>query len=144
MTMIMFAQLMMGISIALIPSAIGAITLGLFGRKKLPVRISQNEMWNHSGNLCTTLLVGLISYLLGNIWIFYTFMLFCLASMVSVSFIRAQEINYQAARELPESASLSIDGKTSEPLSSLNCLKEVRFGSLISHWFYIIWLMALK
>jgi MFS family permease len=110
---ILLTQLMMGISIALIPSAIGAITLGLFGRKKLPVRVSKNEVWNHAGNLLTTLTIGLVSYSLGNLWIFYIFILFSLASMISLSFIRPSEIHYKVARELVE-----VDPETHHKASS--------------------------
>ncbi len=119
---ILFAQLMMGISIALIPSAIGAITLGLFGRKKLPVRVSQNEMWNHAGNLFTTLTIGVVSYLLGNIWIFYTFILFALASIISLSLIRPTEIHYKVARELVEPDPQTYH-QSSQPVPVLDLLK---------------------
>lgn len=119
---IMLAQLMMGISIALIPSAIGAITLGLVGRKNLPARASRNEMWNHAGNVFTTLTAGFVSYLLGNIWIFYTIMLFGLVSMIALSFIRPSEINYKAARELAE-VNPQTHVKTSTPLPLSKLLK---------------------
>lgn len=119
-TTIMFAQLMMGISIALIPSAIGAITLGLFGRKKLPARAGRNEMWNHAGNVFITLLAGFVSYLLGNLWIFYIIILFGFTSMIALSFIRPQEINYQVARELTEvDPQIHVKARSPLPISEL-------------------------
>lgn len=121
LTLIMLTQLMMGISIALITSALGAITLGLFGRTKLPVRASKNEMWNHAGNLFTAFIAGIFSYLLGNEWIFYTVMIFGMASLVSLSFIRPSEINYKIARELVENDSPTQP--TAKPLPLLQLLK---------------------
>lgn len=98
--LIISAQLLMGVSIAIIGPALGAITLGLFGRKKFPARIGRNEIWNHAGNVSTALAAGLAGYLLGNEWIFYLVIVFAASSIVSVSFIRSQEINYAVAREL--------------------------------------------
>ncbi len=99
---LIFAQLMMGIAIAIIAPALGAITLGIFGRKRYPQRASRNEMWNHSGNVFTALIIGLVSYLYGHHWIFYIVILFAIASLLSLFFIRPEEINYRIAREQAE------------------------------------------
>jgi MFS family permease len=100
-SMIILAQLLMGISISLISPALGAITLGLFGRKKLPARAGKNEMWNHSGNVFSAIAAGLAGYLFGSHWIFYLVIGFALGSLISLLFIRPNEINYAVARELP-------------------------------------------
>ncbi|WP_068471033.1 MFS transporter [Candidatus Protochlamydia phocaeensis] len=100
---IISAQLVMGIAIAMIPPTIGGITLGLFGRRMLPKRASQNEMWNHAGNVFTAFSAGLLGYLLGYQWIFYTVIILGLLSLISLSFIRPKEIDHNVARELIES-----------------------------------------
>lgn len=99
---ILFAQFLMGISIAFIAPGISSVTLGLFGRKKFPLRVSRNEMWNHAGNVFTALTAGVASYLIGNYGVFYVVIAFGIASLVSLFLIRPQEINYKNARELPE------------------------------------------
>ncbi len=119
---IILAQLMMGISIALISPALGGITLGLFGRKRLPARAGKNEIWNHSGNVTSALAAGITGYLLGNQWIFYLVIGFGIGSLVSLSFIRPDEINYAVARELPTVDS-SSQMKKPEPISLLILFK---------------------
>ena len=85
---LIFAQLIMGMAIAIISPALGAITMGLFGRNRYPWRTSRNEMWNHAGNVFTALTIGLVSYLYGHQWIFYIVISFAIASLASLcSFI---------------------------------------------------------
>jgi sugar phosphate permease len=67
---ILIAQLLIGISIALISPALGSITLGLLGRNKLPSRVGKNEVWNHCGNVFSALIAGLTGYFFGSHWIF--------------------------------------------------------------------------
>lgn len=98
---IIMAQLMMGISIALISPALGSITLGLFGRKKFPSRVGKNEVWNHFGNVFSGFTAGLMSYWLGSQWIFFLIIGFAIGSLISLSFIKSEEIHYAVARELP-------------------------------------------
>jgi MFS family permease len=96
---IVFAQLLMGISIALISPTIGSITMGLFGRKKFPKRVGKNEVWNHAGNVFSALSVGLFGYFLGSKWIFIILVGFAIASLIFVSIIRPNDIDYASARE---------------------------------------------
>jgi MFS family permease len=112
-TSLIFAQMTMGIAISLIGPALGAVTLGLFGRENYPKRASKNEIWNHTGNVFTALIIGIVSYLYGHYWIFYIVILFAISSLISLLFIRPNEIDYRIAREL------SIDrttGKAFPPL----------------------------
>lgn len=98
---IIAAQLMMGISIALISPSLSGITMGLFGRERFPARAGKNEVWNHLGNVSSAMLAGLLGYYLGNQWIFYLVIGFGIGSLISLKFIKGSEINYAAARELP-------------------------------------------
>lgn len=111
---LIFAQFIMGMAIALISPALGAITMGLFGKEHYPWRTTRNEMWNHAGNVFTALSIGLISFLYGHQWIFYIVMLFALASLVSLCFIRSHEIKYSAARELAKDP---LTGYPAPPIS---------------------------
>ncbi|MBN9376861.1 MAG: MFS transporter [Chlamydiales bacterium 38-26] len=113
------AQILIGMSTALIPPTIAAITLGLVGRKSLPKRISLNETWAHAGNVFTAALVGLLSYLWGHEWILYMIVLFAAGSTAFVFFINPKEIDHQVARELPK----SIDNQKSKPLPISQYLK---------------------
>lgn len=111
---LIFAQVIMGIAIALIAPTLGAITMGLFGRDRYPWRMSRNEMWNHAGNVVTALTIGLVSYLYGHVWIFSIVILFAIASLICLYFIRPNEINYSMARELAKDP---LTGKTAPPIS---------------------------
>jgi MFS family permease len=111
---LIFAQMLMGLAIAFIGPSLGAITMGIFGKKRYPWRTSRNEMWNHAGNVFTALMIGLVSYLYGHHWIFYIVILFALASLLSLAFIQPQEIDYHRARESPK------DPKTGESLPPLS------------------------
>lgn len=102
---IIMAQAFIGLASTLIPPSIAAITMGLFKRDRFPQRTSINEFFNHLGNLCTALTMGLIAQWLGHPWILYTVIGFSLASIVSLVLINPQEIDYKAARELPDSTS---------------------------------------
>lgn len=131
---ILFAQFIMGISIALISPALGSITLGLFGRKKFPSRVGKNEMWNHTGNVVSAMIAGIFGYLFGSQWIFFLVIGFALGSLISLSFIQANEINYKVARELPENV------ENAEPVPLLRLFK--RPGIIIFNLTLILYYIA--
>lgn len=131
---IIFAQLMMGISIALISPTLGSITLGLFGRKKFPSRVGKNEVWNHCGNVCSALLAGLTGYFFGTQWIFFLVIGFALGSLISLTFIQPHEIHYAVARELPETI------QNAEPLALSKLFK--RHAIVIFNFSLILYYMA--
>ena len=122
LTAIILAQSMIGIAIGLISPALGGITLGLFGRKRFPARAGKNEMWNHSGNVTSALAAGMTGYFLGNQWIFYLVIGFSIGSLISLLFIRPQEINHSVARELPTIDEVSTAQKP-EPVPILSLFK---------------------
>lgn len=136
--MVLIAQFLMGSSLALISPAISSITLGLFGRKKLPERSAKNEIWNHCGNVCTALFAGLTAFLLGNEWVFYTVMIFSLCSLIALSFIQSKEIHYNIAREL--TPPFEGANQPSEPTSFLGLLKDKRI--LIYNTSLILYFLA--
>ena len=119
-SIILLAQALIGISAALIPPSIAAITLGLVGRKLFPKRVSLNETWSHTGNVFTAALVGGAGYLLGLNWIIYLVMICALLSICFLSLIRSQEINDAAARELTNGE----DSQNQQPLPIRKLLRE--------------------
>lgn len=114
---IIIAQLLMGISIALLTPALSSITLGLFGRKKFASRIGKNEVLNHCGNVFSALTAGVASYLLGSQWIFILLIGFAIGSLLSLLFIKPKEIDYAVARELAQNEN------NNEPISVAKLLK---------------------
>lgn len=118
-SVVIFSQGLIGLSGAIIPPAIAAITLGLVGRERFPKRISLNETWAHAGNVITAGIVGLAGYLLGLEWIIYFVIIFAFASVFFMSFINPKEINHAAARELV----VNSDGNHKTPLSIVKFLR---------------------
>jgi MFS family permease len=57
------AQTVSGVSDAIFPVAVAAISLGIFGRVRLTHRIGRNEAFNHAGNVVTACVAGLAGYL---------------------------------------------------------------------------------
>jgi predicted MFS family arabinose efflux permease len=92
------AQIMLGAASAIIPPAIAAISLGLVRRKKLDLRISRNESFNHGGNFVAATLAGGLGQYLGYQWIFYLVCAFAIASAAVITLINPREIDHEAAR----------------------------------------------
>lgn len=117
---IIFAQSMIGIASAVIPPLIAAITIGLVKRQAFPKRVSINESWNHAGNLFTALCAGVLGQFLGHQWILYIVSVFAVLSIVSVTFIKADEIDHNAARELTQNG----DSQNAKPESIFTLLSQ--------------------
>lgn len=95
---VMLAQGLIGLASAVIPPAIGAITLGLVGRRRFDAQISRNQGFNHGGNFVSAGLAGALGQYLGYAWIFYLVCAFAVLSAVAVAFIRPAEIDHVLAR----------------------------------------------
>jgi predicted MFS family arabinose efflux permease len=96
--MVLLAQFPLGAASAVIPPAIGALSLGLVGRVALPARISRNEGFKHGGSLAAALLGGALGQYFGVRWVFYLVCGFALASAAVVSLIKPSEIDHELAR----------------------------------------------
>lgn len=92
------AQALVGATGTLFPSAIAAITLGLVGPARLPRQIGRNEMWNHTGNVITAMLAGLIGYYIAFEGIFYLVVALSIATIALVLAIRGRDIDDAQAR----------------------------------------------
>ena len=92
------AQIALGGADAIIPPALAALSLGLVGRRRLPARISRNEMFNHGGNFLGASMAGVFGQYIGYNWIFYLVSGFAVASAASIFMVRPQEIDHDCAR----------------------------------------------
>jgi MFS family permease len=61
-------------------------------------RTGRNQSFNHMGNVVAAALAGLLGQFIGSAWIFYTVAIMGVASIISVSRVRAAEIDYDRAR----------------------------------------------
>lgn len=95
---ILCSQVAIGVAAAVFPPAIAAMTLGLVGHRRLARRTGRNEAFNHAGNVAAAVAAWLIGDYVAYEGIFYLLAAMCAASIVSVFFIRAREINYELAR----------------------------------------------
>ncbi|MCP9495652.1 MAG: MFS transporter [Pyrinomonadaceae bacterium MAG19_C2-C3] len=97
MTVIIIGQAAVGVAAAIIAPAVAGITLGLVGHKKLDRRIGRNESFNHAGNVAAAVLAGLLGHYVGREYIFYLVALMSAASIVSISFVKGNEIDHAVA-----------------------------------------------
>jgi MFS family permease len=98
LAVIVGAQATLGAASAIIPPALSALSLGIFGRKLFPARVSRDGSFNHGGNFAAAILAGMIGQRFGYQWIFYLVCLFALPSAAAVALIRPQEIDHEMAR----------------------------------------------
>ena len=95
---VILAQVLIGLTSAIIPPAIGAVTLGLVGPRRFDGRVGRNQTFNHAGNFVSAGLTGGLGQALGYDWIFYLVCLFAVASAAAVMAIVPSEIDNVLAR----------------------------------------------
>jgi MFS family permease len=98
MTMVLAAQVVLGVVSSVIGPAVAAITLGLVGHQKMDRQMGRNQAVNHAGNVGAAAVAGLLGHYIGRQWIFYLVVIMCIASSISVMLIREQEIDHELAR----------------------------------------------
>ncbi|MBV9455756.1 MAG: MFS transporter, partial [Rubrobacter sp.] len=91
-------QTLLGVAEAVLPPAVAGISLGLVGNNYIDRRTGRNQSFNHIGNVVAAALAGLSGQFIGGAWIFYTVAIMGVASIISVSRVRAAEIDYDRAR----------------------------------------------
>ena len=87
-----------GVTVAVIPPALAAISLGLVGRQRLPARAGRNEACFHAGNVTSAALAAGANWCLGPEGIFYGVAAMAIASALSATWIREEDIDHQLAR----------------------------------------------
>jgi MFS family permease len=96
--LVMFASLLQGVTGGIITPAIGAISLGLVGRRGMSVRTGRNYRYAAGGHAATAALMGLVGAYFAMGSIFIAAALLCIPALIALAFIRPDEIDYARAR----------------------------------------------
>ena len=92
------AQALIGVAGAVFPPCLAAVALGLVGRARMDRQMGTNQAFNAGGNMFAALALGATGYYFGMKWMFYLVGWLCIAAVTCVSFIRADDIDYDLAR----------------------------------------------
>lgn len=98
------SQIGTGIVAAVIAPAVAGLTLGIVGQSGLARQLGRNEAWNHGGNVFAAVVAGLAGYHFGLVAVFALMAGMALLSIVSVTFIRPEDIDHDVARGLEPGA----------------------------------------
>ncbi len=96
--LVMFASLLQGSTAGIITPAIGAISLGLVGRRAMALRTGRNYRYAAGGHAATAALMGLIGAYFAMGAIFVAAAALCIPALIALSLIRPEEIDYARAR----------------------------------------------
>ena len=96
--MVMAAEVLHGVSGAIVGPAIVAISLGLTGQQGMSLRTGRNFRFSAAGNALTALLMGAVAVSFSNHAIFLVAALLGIPAMIALAHIRADEIDYVRAR----------------------------------------------
>ena len=108
---VFFAQILQGSTAGIITPAIGAISLGLVGRRAISVRTGRNYRYAAAGHAVTAAFMGAAGAYLWNGAIFYAAAALCVPALISLGFIRSDEIDYARARNAGRSKDRITTGR---------------------------------
>lgn len=97
-SVILCAQIALALVSAVIGPCFASLTLGIVGHRRLPARVSRNEVFNHAGNFSGAILAATITHYAGTLWLFYIVCAFSVVSAFAVALIRPADIDYELAR----------------------------------------------
>lgn len=95
---VFFAELLHGATAGIITPAIGAISLGLVGRRAMSVRTGRNFRYAAGGHALTAAMMGVAGAYFSESAIFISAAMLCIPALIALSFIRPNEIDYRQAR----------------------------------------------
>src|SRR5215467_3214067 len=95
---VIVAEVLFGLSGAIVGPAIAAISLGLTGQQGLSVRAGRNFRYSAAGNALTAVLMGTLAIRFNNHAIFLVAALLGIPAVLALAHIRADEIDYVRAR----------------------------------------------
>lgn len=95
---VFLAELLHGATGGVVTPAIGAISLGLVGRRAMSLRTGRNFRYAAGGHALTAGLMGVAGAYFSDSAIFIAAAMLCIPALVALGFIRPNEIDYQAAR----------------------------------------------
>lgn len=92
------AELLHGVTAGVITPAIGAISLGLVGRRAMSLRTGRNYRYAAGGHAVTAVMMGLAGAFLSAGAMFLSAAVLCIPALIALSFIRPEEIDNARAR----------------------------------------------
>ncbi len=95
---VLAAELLHGATAGIITPAIGAISLGLVGRRAMSVRTGRNYRYAAAGHVLTAGLMGFAGAYLFSGGMFIAAAVLCVPALIALACIRAAEIDYARAR----------------------------------------------
>jgi MFS family permease len=95
---VFFAELLHGGTGGVVTPAIGAISLGLVGRRAMSLRTGRNFRYSAAGHALTAALMGAAGAYFSKSAIFIATAVLCVPALAALNFIRPQEIDYRQAR----------------------------------------------
>jgi MFS family permease len=96
--LVFVAQILNGMSGAIVTPAIAAISLGLVGRSAMSTRTGRNTRFNALGNVLTAGAMGLAGQYVAKSAIFFGAAVLCVPALIALVRIRGDEIDYARAR----------------------------------------------
>ena len=96
--LVMFASLLQGATGGIVTPAIGAISLGLVGRRGMSMRTGRNYRYAAGGHAATAALMGLVGAYFAMGSIFIAAAALCIPALIALGMIRPNEIDYARAR----------------------------------------------
>jgi MFS family permease len=109
--LVFLAQILQGLTAGIITPAIGAISLGLVGRRAIALRAGRNYRYAAAGHALTAALMGAAGTYLWNGAIFFAAAVLCVPALIALSFIRGDEIDYSRARNAARSKDRVVPGR---------------------------------
>jgi MFS family permease len=97
-TLVFFAEILDGLTAAIVPLAIAAISLGLVGQRAMSSRTGRNYRFAAAGIIFTAVAQGLIGSYFAKNAIFFVTAALCVPALLALSFIKPEEIEYCRAR----------------------------------------------
>jgi MFS family permease len=95
---VFMAEILQGGTAGIITPAIGAISLGLVGRRAMSVRTGRNYRYSAAGHALTAALMGAAGAYIAKSAIFMFAAILCIPALIALSYIRGDEIDYAKAR----------------------------------------------
>jgi MFS family permease len=99
--LVLLAELLHGATAGIVTPAIGAISLGLVGRRAMSLRTGRNYRYAAAGHAVTAALMGIAGAYFAEGAIFIAAALLCIPALVTLGMVRSDEIDYARARNAP-------------------------------------------
>jgi MFS family permease len=96
--LVFLAQILQGATAGIITPVIGAISLGLVGRRGMSLRTGRNYRYSAAGHALTAALMGVAGAYVSKGSIFVAAAVLCIPALIALGFIRGDQIDYAKAR----------------------------------------------